>query len=122
MSITLNGIIVQLKPKFVPEGFVHGDVDKLATTNLQSVNKVFAIPKTTVAFADDFATFTALTLELELQVLAYLEEYFDATKTINSFATFGILETNDDGPEKSGYYTTDAVSYLCHVRIYIETA
>ena len=121
MAITLNGVAVTLPTSFIPDGYTKIPVAKIATTNFLSHNKMFTIAKSGVENADELVTFQAIKDAVDLEVLIYLTQFFDELETINSHASWFALATNADSPIKTGYYTTEAVSYVAHVKIYVET-
>ena len=120
MALVQNGVKVDLASSYVPSGYTLPTVTTF-TDYLYFYDQTLSVDKTTVDDPTEATTMAAIVADLTSQINVILNADFTvATLTVTAYCSFYEISSNlslDDN-----FYTNDATSYECKLKVYVKTS
>lgn len=120
MALVQNGVKVDLASSYVPSGYTLPTVTTF-TDNTWFYEQTISVDKTTVDDPDEAVTMAAIVADITTQINVILNADFTvATLTVTAYCSF--YEISSNLSLSDNFYTNDATSYECKIRMYVKTA
>ena len=122
MSLNFTGIKVSMNGRNVPTGALASPYTPIDGDYI-SFPAQFSIDKTSVEDANPANTWNSLISFLDTAIQTKLQNDFDITKTVDSYAElFGVKSNLYGSADISDMYKNVSASYLCSVKMYVKVS
>lgn len=126
MALTHNGTVVQLPLSRVPSDFTAASVSTFTDFEYRSGLRTFSVLKSTVENSDRATTLQNIidngTIGIDQQVEALINAEFDVTATVESYAVWSMVDSNQAASGTNDFLTDTAMSYTCTVEFFVKSS
>jgi hypothetical protein len=126
MALTHNGTVVQIPTSRVPSDYTLPTVSTFTDHEYVSSERTLTVLKATVEDSDRATTLQNIidnaSIGLDKQIEDLISAEFDVTNTVESYAVWTGIDSNQAASGSNDFLTDTAMSYSCTVKFYVKSA